>query len=189
MEGEGGVFGAVSTVIVQSEPTLGLDVLWALAGAPMGCGIQQEALEPRFGSRGESCGVCDLCPLVWVHVNVSWRGAQIGQHPDIPAAGAVSQGAYPRRWCLAQGGVWFLLHHVLTGHPSPAGLTHETVAMRLWWAARSLALLESMWLWEPAVDAAVSCPAGTACPVLGHGCVLHLPGQGKHGGRKVITRQ
>lgn len=83
---------------MQSEPTLGLDVLWALVGAPTGCGIQQEALEPRFGSRGESCGVYDLCPLIWVHVNVSWRGAQIGQHPDIPAAGAVSQGAYPRRW-------------------------------------------------------------------------------------------
>lgn len=72
VEGEGGVFAPVSTVTVGSEPTLGLDVPWALVGAPTGCGIQQDALETRLGSKGESYRVCDLCPSVWVHVDVSW---------------------------------------------------------------------------------------------------------------------
>lgn len=39
------------------EPTLGLDVPWALVGAPTGCGIQQDALETRLESKAESCRV------------------------------------------------------------------------------------------------------------------------------------
>lgn len=141
----------MSRVIVHSEPTLGLGVPWALLGAPTGSGIQQDALETRFGSKGEPSRVCDLCPSVWVQVSRRWRGAQVEQSSPLLVL-------FLRR-PIQGGGACFLLHPVLTGHPSPARLAHPAVALRLCWAARGLARLAL--LWEPAVGA-----AGTARPVL-----------------------
>lgn len=62
---------AMSMVTVGNEPTLGLDVPWALVGVPRSCGIQQDALETRLGSKGESYRVCD--PSIWVHGDMSWN--------------------------------------------------------------------------------------------------------------------
>lgn len=41
---------------------------------PRDGGCRQDAMKPGFGSRGKSCMVCDLSPLVWVLTSMGWRG-------------------------------------------------------------------------------------------------------------------
>lgn len=72
----------------------------------------------------------------------------IGQHQGTSYCWCCFSGGPSKE---VQGGVWFLLHHLLMGQPSPAGLTHVTTGMtecccwpRSWSSARRLALLEFM---------------------------------------------
>lgn len=141
---------------------------------PQNAGCSRMPWSLDLGEKGGSCMVCDLSPLVRVLASMGWRGMAEYRGVDRMASSHfLLLGLFSRR--AIQGGVQFLLHHLLTGWPSPDSLARAIMGMtdcrcwpRLWSSTRRLALLKFMWLWEPVVDRAVSCLADSChrlpCP-------------------------